>query len=301
MHLRSIAAVCATLVAACGGAGPSPDPAPRPAGRPTATGRDSTAQPLVPTPGSGASASFGYSSGTQRYAVVSTAEVQLAGDTGGVAMDSLVTRSYLTVVLGGGGAGQSVGGAIDSVFVTSRRSPTASQGITTGVPFSGTLTPSGVRFASDTVPPPRCGPASTDALLAVARDLIVALPPALVEGATWRDSTSTVTCRGNVPTTVSTVSDYRVTRVSDEAGARAATVERTSRSAIVGQGASGGASTTLNGTSTAQGRFTFDATAGRYTGGEVTSAAEIAVNVNGRPQRLTQRGTTRISLVAPTP
>jgi hypothetical protein len=254
-----------------------------------------------------------YGSGTYRYAVVTAAQVSLASDSAAPPeTDSLVTRSYLTYVLGGGGAGQSVGGAVDSLFVTSRRSPAASQAVTVAMPFSGTLTTSGVRLAGETrtdsaattavpvVPglPPSCLPGSTDALLGVARDLLVALPPTIAEGAAWRDSSTATSCRGNVPLTVGTVHDYRVAALTtDSLGAQTATVERTTRSTIAGQGSGGSLGTTVAGTGSAQGRLVFDLAAGRYTGGDINSAADLTVSAGGRTQRLTQRSTTRIALV----
>jgi hypothetical protein len=306
----------AALLAACGGASRGPASAPTPGeSRPPAPSTPSAATPApVPNAPRGPSVAARYSSGTQRYAVVTNAEVVLAAEGAPPESDSLVTRAFVTYVLGGGGVGQSVGGAVDSVFVSSRRSPTASQAVTVALPFSGTLTASGVRFAGEpsgdstatvTVPVVPTGPAaaacgrgSTDALLSVARELLVALPPSVAEGTAWRDSSTTTSCRGNVPFTTTTVHDYRVARLElDSAGARTATVERTTRSTITGQGSGGSVGATVVGTGTGQGRLTFDLAAGRYLGGEINSAADLTVNADGRPQRLTQRGTTRVTLV----
>jgi len=297
-------AACLTAAAACARSAPAPAPAPTPAPAttPPAVGGDTATRVTVPAVAVlGPTAAFGYTSGTQRYAVVTTAAVELADSTT-VQADTLLTRTYVTYVLGGGGVGQSVGGAVDSVFVTSRRSPAASQAVTTALPFSGTVTGTGVRL---TTPPgaaaAACTAASTDAVLGVARDLLVALPPSLTQGAAWRDSSVVTACRGNVPTTSSTVHEYRVTQVVDTGPARTATVERTSRTAVSGQGSGGSAGTTITGTATAQGRFTFDLAAGRYAGGEISSASDLAVTDAGRTQRLTQRGVTRVSTVSPAP
>jgi hypothetical protein len=227
--------------------------------------------------------------------------VELAQDGGAPPeTDSLLTRSYVTYVLGGGGAGQSVGGAVDSAFVTSRRAPATSQAVTVAVPFTGTLTTAGVRFAGDSAAPPlRCAPGAADALLGVAREVLFALPPTLAAGSVWQDSSSTTTCRGNVPLTTRSVHEYRVADLAaDSTGApREAVVERTTRTAIAGQGAGGSAGTTVAGTGIARGRLTFDLAAGRYTGGAINSATDLTVNVNGRAQRLTQRAATRVTVV----
>jgi hypothetical protein len=303
VRLRSLVALAnaAALLSACRGPtrGPAPAPPPtddRPVPEAPAPAPVESARPLGP------SVAVSYSSGTQRYLAVTTAVVQVAADGMPPESDSLTTRAYVTYVLGGGGVGQSVGGAVDSVFVTSRRSPAASQAVTTALPFSGTVTGTGVRL---TTPPgaaaATCTAASTDAVLGVARDLLVALPPSLTQGAAWRDSSVVTACRGNVPTTSSTVHEYRVTQVVDTGPARTATVERTSRAAVSGQGSGGSAGTTITGTATAQARFTFDLATGRYAGGEITSASDLTVTDAGRTQRLTQRGVTRVSTVSPAP
>ncbi|CAA9310712.1 MAG: hypothetical protein AVDCRST_MAG11-1468, partial [uncultured Gemmatimonadaceae bacterium] len=163
--------------------------------------------------------------------------------------------------------------------------------------------PSGVRMAGDSTAAPAaplaCARAGSDALLGVARDLLVALPLTLAEGAIWRDSTSATSCRGNVPLTTSTVHEYRVARVAADSatGARTATVERRSRATIAGQGAGGSVGTTVVGTGSGQARLTFDLAAGRYEGGELTSAAELTVTTAAGVQTLRQRGTTRVTRV----
>jgi hypothetical protein len=294
--LLGLAGAVLLLAGCAGGArGPSPEPTP-PVDRPGTPGDRPAAVPVEANAPRGPSVAFAYSSGTRRYAVVTTALVQLAADGALPETDSLETRAYVTYVLGGGGAGQSVGGAIDSVFVTSRRAPATSQAVTTALPFGGTLTASGVQLATANIAPTRCGPGVVDPLVGVARDLVVALPAAIAEGAAWRDSSATATCRGNVLTTASTVHEYRVTRLAEDAGGRTATIERVSRSSITGQGSGGSAGTTLTGTGTAQARFTFDLADGSYRDGEITSATDLAVTADGRAQQLTQRAVTRVAL-----
>jgi hypothetical protein len=299
--LRPVLVSAAILAAAgCAGAGRAPAPAPTPAtpGGPATPGRDEPAtRPVEAVPPRGPSVAFGYASGTRRYAVTTTATVEVAAPGAPVESDSLVTRTYITYVLGGGGTGQTVGGAIDSVFVTSRRLPAASQAVTTAVPFSGTLTTSGVQLAPEPGDPARCAAGAPDALLGVARELLVALPPSIGEGAAWRDSSVTTTCRGNVPITARTVHEYRVARVADDTSGRTAIVERTSRTAIAGEGSGGSSGTTITGTAAAEGRFTLDLAAGSYQSGEITSTTDLTATVDGRPQRLTQRGVTRVVLV----
>jgi hypothetical protein len=217
-----------------------------------------------------------YRSGTQRYAVVTAAYVELAQDGGALPeTDSLLTRSYVTYVLGGGGAGQSVGGAVDSAFVTSRRAPATSQAVTVAVPFTGTLTTAGVRFAGDSAAPPlRCAPGAADALLGVAREVLFALPPTLAAGSVWQDSSSATTCRGNVPLTTRSVHEYRVADSPPEqhaAAPRGGGGSAPPASAIAGPGRRAAArAPPSRGTGIARGRLTFEPRAGRYTAARST-------------------------------
>jgi hypothetical protein len=83
-----------------------------------------------------------------------------------------------------------------------------------------------------------CG-VGIDPVVASARELVVALPPTLTAGATWRDSATTVTCRGEVPLTTTTVRDYRLVGPTTWNGTPALQIARTTSTSIQGREAQG--------------------------------------------------------------
>jgi hypothetical protein len=113
--------------------------------------------------------------------------------------------------------GLAVAGQVESYAVSAGQRVTAGEagaGLAAPLPFRGTVDAGGVRIANEGTLGQRCdgpfGPALT-----AARETLVRFPPSLTTGTRWADTTSALTCRGDVPATLQTIARYDVVGRAD--------------------------------------------------------------------------------------
>ncbi|HEX6537193.1 MAG TPA: hypothetical protein VF041_21610 [Gemmatimonadaceae bacterium] len=197
---RIILALCVVSALACGGRTTAPTTGVTPE-RP-----ESTAVANVPhwephrTPG------------TWRYLASSSTVVSLESDT--LAKQLPVQSSAIYRITATGTTPPfAIQGTVDSVTVITSGKP-SSPGAAKHpyATFTSTLSPEGSIGTIEGSEPPRC-PKGVDPLVAGVRTLFIAMPPTIARGATWQDTVTAVTCRGDVPIVATTA--YRYTLVGD--------------------------------------------------------------------------------------
>lgn len=199
----SICGLCVALAAGCTLSPPPPTPAPSPAAKDSA----------APT-----NAAIAWrprrTAGSWRYELHSTATVTLTGDTAASALPVGRTTVY-TVTLtparkpSGSGVPFELTGSVDSVVVTTpERVPMPTAGSDIRPHFHAELASDG-RLANLTSDATIACQEAIDPLSAAAATLFVTLPPAISPGATWRDTVSTVTCRGRMAVITTAIRQYR--------------------------------------------------------------------------------------------
>lgn len=197
---RIVIALCAASALACGGGTAAPTTGVTPA-RPESTTVANVAhwEPRR-TPG------------TWRYLASSSTVVSLESDT--LAKQLPVRSSAIYRITATGTTPPfAVQGTVDSVTVTNNGKPTAAGGGKHPyATFTSTLSPEGSIGTIEGSEPPRC-PKGVDPIVAGVRTLFIAMPPTITSGASWQDTVTAVTCRGDVPIVATTA--YRYTLVGD--------------------------------------------------------------------------------------
>lgn len=152
-----------------------------------------------------------------------------------------------------------VKGVIDSVAVTAGGKATAAApGKHPYATFTGALAPNGSLGPLEGSEPPRC-PKGVDPLVAAARTLFIPTPEAFSTGATWQDTVTTVTCRGDVPISGTTIHLYTVLSDTTWEGKPALIVSRTSQTLVQSDTASTAAHTLdISGSGTGTARLLID-------------------------------------------
>ena len=152
--------------------------------------------------------------GTWRYELESKATVSLPGNSPGntqVGRTTLYTITLAQAARSSGSKGDfDLTGKVDSVAVsTNNRIPQPSTGTNAPPHFSAELSAAGqlTNLRSDAITSCRHG---IDPLTAALQALIVPLPTTISIGTSWRDTVSTVTCRGRVPITTTAIRHYRI-------------------------------------------------------------------------------------------
>jgi hypothetical protein len=287
-----IAAGCAS------GARPAAEtPAARPAPRP--------GPPVVAIPAPVAPVSFAYAAGNYGFTVTNEAAIELTADSGGSRSETRSTFARLTYRVGGSGTGiRLITGTVDSFTVAPP--PTAGGNgalIAAPVAFRGSIDPGRRQVA---LLPAVAAPVSVDCgtpnqmLFTVVREAIVVPPTTLRVGQTWEDSTTSTTCRGDVPLTTRAVHRFRVDGAVRYAGVDALHVTRATTLEMAGEGAQRGVSFAVTGRGTGNADLYLDPAAGRFLGGAGDSDLELTVSIPDRgPQRFRQRGRTRVDVAEP--
>jgi hypothetical protein len=152
--------------------------------------------------------------GTWRYKLESRARVSLPGNPTG---DTQVGRTTLyTITLAqdarssGSNGAFNLTGTVDSVAVsTGDGIPQPSIGTNAPPHFSAELSAAGqlTNLRSDAITSCQHG---IDPLTATLQALIVPLPATISIGTSWRDTVSTITCRGRVPISTTAIRHYRI-------------------------------------------------------------------------------------------
>jgi hypothetical protein len=154
-----------------------------------------------------------YAVGRGSYEVTSTATIQFLGDSSG-RLDTLATSVVIRYEASWTGTGLDFTGTVQSrVIAASARMQQASTESLEPVPFRASLdtTRAELHLISDSsdytesaCPSPHAG------ALAVARQYLVSVPRTLAPGAAWTDTTSTTSCRGDIPVTTVSVRHFTV-------------------------------------------------------------------------------------------
>ncbi|AHG88678.1 hypothetical protein J421_1141 [Gemmatirosa kalamazoonensis] len=250
--------VIAGALAACGPRArptrPTPTPAPTP-------------EPAAPTPTAAPAATrFAYLGGSASYDVRSESSVEMtAGPDAERGRERATVTAQVTYELTPSARGPvAVRGQVDALSMdASSRIGGATPPPAEPVRFQGWIDGRGPRLDAQGAVFGCVGPAGTAqaAGIAAAREAALYVPAIVAVSAKWRDSATVVTCRGPVPTTVTTVARYEITAID---GARVQ-VRRETTLRMRGQAIAGGRSVSVTGTGEGTAAIELDATLGRLT------------------------------------
>jgi hypothetical protein len=282
----------ALICAACARRGPTPArPAPGPV--PTTAGTPTPATPDVPT-APAATGRFGYLPGLAAYDVRTEAKVELtAGPDAERGREVVRSAARVGYALSTVGRGFSVAGQVDGYTVeASERVRGGSQAPALTLRFNGTLDPRSTRLYPDG-PTVACSDpigATRLAALAAAHETVIWVPATVTQGARWRDSVLVNTCRGPIPATVATVSQYEVT----EANGPRIRVRRQTSLVLHGQAIVAGKTVTLSGTGSGETTIELDATQGRLVRSDGETRATVTVTLPDGARQFGQRVKTEV-------
>ena len=255
--------------------------------------------PIVPTPGAERQWQFAYAPGSYTYLVEQSAVIDLAGDTAG-ARDSVRTSALVHYRLTSAPQGVAVAGTVDSFQVVAGRTGGVQRPLAAPLAFEAVIDTAARRVAlrgamADAGTAPDCtSPARTLAL--TARDLLVALPSRLETGQSWRDSLTTITCRGDIPITNRIEHRYEVEGKDTYAGIAAVRLRRSARTMLEGSASPRGVAVSLTGEGSGDTRLWVDAATGRLLGASGEATTRLTLEAAGTSRTLTQRAVQRVSL-----
>jgi hypothetical protein len=280
--------VLAALAGACagGGGGGRAEPAPAPVPRPPAA---------TPAPAA-ASTAFVYEPGTYRYEVRADAVIERPDARGD--RENVGTVAQVSYTLTRQPRGLGVTGQVESYVVSAGARVTAGAagaGLTAPLAFRGTVDATGARLSTEGTLSQRCdGPFG--AALTAAREALVRFPPSLATGTRWVDTTSALTCRGDVPATLQTIARYEVVGRANFAGTSAIHVRRQTTTTLQGSGVASGRPLTITGAGTGQSSLYVDTARGRLLGSTGESRTTLTVRIQNATQQFEQRATQRVTM-----
>ena len=292
--MRALALAASLAALAC--TPPRQPPAPPSAPAPSPPPARGAPPPVAPPSAEARSWTFRYAPGTHRYEIQSDATVELQSDT---SKQTAPLRTVALVTLAIEAAADSqltVTGRVDS-FAVSRGELIPAPDSAPPPPreravYSATITPTGRPLTQRVAGADSCDAA--EPFLAAARELIVAVPPALAVGTRWSDSVATTVCRSGIPVTTGTVRDYEVEAAEPFNGRRAVRVRRRDAFTLAGAGAPRGQSVSLTGRGTGTATLYFDPAAGTLLGSLSESETTLTVNTPRAQARFVQRVRQRI-------
>ncbi len=272
-----------------------------------------------PAPVAPSSVTIATSHDTLRYDVVSTARVER--DSAGQAnREEIVTKARVSFAMeriGTGVLGRALDlrstGRVDGFVITSSDRVTGSRssalpGVATTpsrpvapltVPFDATLNGLTARVSPRPALVNECDQPEMSAL-ALARELLVRLPPELVVGRSWSDTTRVFMCRGGVPVTVQQVGTATVRSL--ESGPNGAftrvNIDRTLQTRVEGQLATSWRTVGLTGRGSGTQQLIVDATTGALVELQSESTMQLDVRDSARRDQGQQSLTQRVTLTA---
>jgi hypothetical protein len=255
--------------------------------------------PITPTPGAERQWRFAYAPGSYTYLVEQSAVIDLAGDTAG-ARDSVRTSAVVHYRLTSAPQGVAVAGTVDSFQVVAGRTGGVQRPLSAPVTFEAVIDTALHRVAlrgamANAGTAPDCtSPAPGLAL--TARDLLVALPARLETGQTWRDSLTTITCRGDIPITNRIEHRYEVEGRDTYSGIVAVRLRRSARTMLEGSASPRGVAVSLTGEGNGDTRLWVDAATGRLLGATGEATTRLTLEAAGTSRTLTQRAVQRVTL-----
>lgn len=186
-----------------------------------------------------------------------------------------------------------ISGSLTLFRVTSgSRSPATPAGITLPITVAASATPSGFGAALQWIlTTPAEGAACSSVAWSVAqglRELWFRAPDTLRVGASWRDSTSYVTCRDGIPLQLSVRRDFRVRAVAERDGRAVLIIQRESHTTLLGDGVQFGEPVKFTGAGSGTLQFELAPATGEFLGGSGTSTLEFTMQSRLRTQRVQQ-------------
>lgn len=256
---------------------------------------------------------------TLRYDVISTARVE-RDSAGQPNREEIVSRARVSFAMeriGNGPRGRALDlrstGRVDGFVITSSERVSGSRssalpGVAAApsrpvapltVPFDATLNGLTARVSPRPALANECDKPEMSAL-SLARELLVRLPPELVVGASWTDTTRVFMCRGGVPVTVQQVGTATVRALeSGPAGPFTRVhIDRTLQTRVEGQLATSWRSVGLTGQGSGTQRVLVDATTGALVEMQSESTMRLDVHDSARPDQGQQSLTQRVTVTA---
>ena len=237
---------------------------------------------------------FFYTAGRYRYVLRNDATIEtLASNT----MDSVSSRAYLTYDLTPEGDGMLITGTIDSFTVNAGDSiPLPLHDMSFPIAFDGRMDRSGRIQEFSSPDTSSCGSAA-GALLGIARELLIAVPSELTIGLEWRDSTSTTSCRGDIPMTVTTTRHHRLEELIDSAGIPLLRIARQTDVVMSGMGTRPVQATTVSGTGSGSMELLIEPTTGTFRHAVGESLTTLTFDAASRRETFLQRVRLTIELL----
>jgi hypothetical protein len=217
--------------------------------------------------------------------VTQTATIQFVGDSSS-RPDTLETATVIRYEASWTGTGLDFTGSVQTrTTAASARMQQAIGESLDPVPFRATVdtATSAVRLLGDTAltcPSPHAG------ALATARQYLVSVPRTLAPGAEWTDTVSSVTCRGEIPVTTTSIRHFTVALEHPANGPTTIVVSHVTTVEMHGDVAHRGRGVSLTGSGTRQFEDRYDAFTGVLKSRAAIMDLNLSVGVAGAPSRL---------------
>ncbi len=256
---------------------------------------------------------------TLRYDVVSTATVERDSANTPIS-EQIVTRARVSFAMeriGTGDLGRALDlrstGRVDGFVITSSERVTGSRssalpGVATTpsrpvapltVPFDALLNGLTARVSPRPALVNECDQPEMSAL-SLARELLVRLPPELVVGQSWSDTTRVFMCRGGVPVTVQQVSTSTIQsfEIGTDGAFTQASIQRALQTRVEGQLATSWRTVGLTGRGSGMQQLVVDASTGSLVSLQSESVMQLDVRDSARRGQGQQSLTQRVVLTA---
>lgn len=236
--------------------------------------------------------------GSWRYRVQTDAIVTLTGDTTAPAAPLRRVAIY-HVSLDTAAGGFRITGQVDSTLLTVGGKVPARPTDTLKPAFSAHLDSTGLTDLSGTAGAPGPCRGGLDPAVASVQGLFIALPSRLTPGASWQDSTSTVTCRGSIPVTSTVHRTYTVVDSASWNGHATIRLNVATTSTLTGSGlaSDAGDSISVHGTGTSSGSLMMDPETAMPLSTTVTGQSAVSVINRRTTLAFDQRVTETITLL----
>lgn len=264
------------LLAACGPSVATHEPR-QPA--PAAPSERKTPPPFVPPR---------YAVGRGAYEMTTTATIRFVGDSSAKA-DTLQTATVVRYDASWTGTGLDFTGTVQSrVTSASGRLSQASTESLDPVPFRATVdTLHGVvHLLGDSSQAESPCPSTHAGALASARQYLASIPRTLAPGASWTDTTTATTCRGEIPVTTTAIRHFTVELEHTPSGPPTIVVSHLSTISLQGESSRRNRGVTLTGAGTRQYEDRYDAFTGILKSRAAVIDVDLTIGVAGAPSRL---------------
>jgi hypothetical protein len=227
-----------------------------------------------------------YAVGRGAYEMTSTATIQFVGDSS-ARPDTLETAVVVRYDASWTGKGLDFTGTVQSrVTAASARMRQASTESLDPVPFRATVdTARGVVLLIGDSTESVC-PSTHAGALATARQYLASIPRTLAPGASWTDTTTATTCRGEIPVTTTAIRHFTVALEHPPSGPPTIVVSHLSTISLQGESSRRTRGVTLTGAGTRQYEDRYDAFTGILKSRAAIIDVDLTIGVAGSPSRL---------------